>query len=80
MFGQIFMMMYTYFIDLHLENKLELFTMEQRFEYGPIYPNGPVDNWGFMYYFLLRGPVDGTWMLNLIGTLNITLFIGKFAF
>ena len=60
--------------------KLGLYALEKSYGYGPMYPNGPSDNSGAVLYFLLRGPVNGSWMLNLVGAIYATFFIGKFIF
>ena len=63
-----------------MENKVPLQSLVQEYGDGPIYPNGPGDYWGVIYYFLLRGPVDGTWTMRFVGISEAYLYFGKLVF
>lgn len=48
-----------YFCNFGIGKKQSFLRFRQDYSLGPLYPNGPVDNCGFIFYFFFRGPKDG---------------------
>ena len=74
-----------YFNDYYLINfafgeKQSFLQIAQEYQYGSLFRNGPVDNCGFIFYFFLRGPKDGNWLMRLTGVQHLAFSVGKVHF